>query len=146
MYKKRINEWQLFKNHKSAEKEEIVQHQEAQRQLGIDLGQPMIRGQRVNEHKIARHLRGKRKFDCLSSQPAVLDITIPADGTLTGLEDVRGGKRTRIQSTTPCRAISFSRIKDPAEYRNTENLLIQNRQWLLLEVREQPPARLGCLA
>jgi hypothetical protein len=61
MYKIRIRDWQLLKSQKPAEKEQIVQHLETQRKLGINLGQPLVRGQEVKVHKIARHLREKKK-------------------------------------------------------------------------------------
>jgi hypothetical protein len=61
MYKTRIRDWQLLKSQKAAEKEQVVQHLETQRKLGINLGQPLVRGQEVKVHKIARHLREKKK-------------------------------------------------------------------------------------
>jgi hypothetical protein len=138
MYKKRINDWQLFKNQKAAEKEQIVQHLEAHRKLGVDLGQPMIRGQEVKEHKITRHLRGKRKADGLHAEPAARDRDTPVSDPSTRIDDARREKRARIRRRTSCHAISFSRITDPAEYRNTENLLIQMDHYFCSKLENNP--------
>jgi hypothetical protein len=138
MYKKRINDWQLFKNQKAAEKEQIVQHLEVHRKLGVDLGQPMLRGREVKEHKIARYVRGKRKADYLTSKPSTRDREMPVSGPLTRLEDVRLVKRTRMQHKTSRHAISFSHLKDLTEYRNTKSLLVHIDQYFSSKLENNP--------
>jgi hypothetical protein len=66
MYKKRINDWQLRKNRKASEKEEISRIIEANRKLGVDLGEPMVNGRMVKMHLIERHRKEKRKAGSLS--------------------------------------------------------------------------------
>ena len=61
MYKKRINDWQLHKNRKASEKEEISRIMEANQKLGVDLGEPMVNGRMVKMHLIERHRKEKRK-------------------------------------------------------------------------------------
>jgi hypothetical protein len=61
MYKKRIKDWQLHKNRKALEKEEISRIMEANQKLGVDLGEPMVNGRIVKVHLIERHRREKRK-------------------------------------------------------------------------------------
>jgi hypothetical protein len=47
MYKKRINDWQLHKNCKASQKEEILRYIETNRKLGINLGEPMVNGRKA---------------------------------------------------------------------------------------------------
>lgn len=142
MYKTRIREWQLFKNQKAAEKEQIVQHLEAQKKLCIDLGQPLVRGQEIKEHKIARHLREKRKATCLASEPSPRDHE-SRDTQRTGVsaivESVCRGKRAKVQRTTFSQAVSFSCIKDPIEYQNTEKLLLNIDYYFSSKLEKNPP-------
>jgi hypothetical protein len=125
MYKTRFNEWQIFKNHKAVEKEEVARHLEVHRKLGVDLGQPMIRGQEVKAHRIARYLREKRKADSARSEPVASVQSEPVRTELTACEDGRPAKRARARRQLSACAISFSTIQDPGEYRDTENLLFQ---------------------
>ena len=138
MYKKRIHDWQLFKNQKAAEKEEIAQHLEALKKLGVDLGLPMIRGQEVKEHKIDRYVREKRKAACLPPEPPSSDQHGPAGGALTRRRDAHEGKRARVQRATSFHAISFSRIEDPTEYRNTQDLLTQIDHYFNSKLQNDP--------
>jgi hypothetical protein len=61
MYKKRINDWQLHKNCKASQKEEILRYIETNRTLGINLGEPMVNGRTIKMHLIQRHCKEKRK-------------------------------------------------------------------------------------
>jgi hypothetical protein len=132
MYKTRIRQWQLLKNQKAAEKEQIVQHLEAQKKLYIDLGQPHVRGREVKEHKIARHSKEKRKTACLASEPNARGQgkrDMQSTGALTRVENVRCGKRAKVQRTMPSQAISFCHIEDPIEYQHTKKLLLSIDQY-----------------
>jgi hypothetical protein len=113
MYKKRINDWQLQKNCKALEKEEILRCLETNRKLGVDLGQPMVNGRMVKLQVIERHRKEKRK--ARSPSPSVIDG--------------RSTKLARPGGPTCSASISFSRIDDPTDYRNTQNLLFQVDQY-----------------
>ena len=125
MYNKRISDWQLFKNQKASEKEQVARQLEAHKKLGVDLGAPMIRGRQIEEHKIARHLKEKRNINVKPPEWALLVQDEPLNLSSTTSEDTRPRKRARMQRSTSCHAISFSRVKDPTEYRNVENVLVQ---------------------
>jgi hypothetical protein len=113
MYKKRINDWQLHKNCKALEKEEILRCVETNRKLGVDLGEPMVNGRMVKLQVIERHRKEKRK--ARSPSPSVIDG--------------RSTKLARPGGPTCSASISFSRIDDPTDYRNTQNLLFQVDQY-----------------
>jgi tetratricopeptide (TPR) repeat protein len=115
MYKKRINDWQLHKNRKASEKEEISRIIEANQKLGVDLGEPMVNGRMVKMHLIERHRRENRKAR-LPSPTAALS----------------GGRSTKCaQRSGPMASISisFSRLGDPTDFRTFENLLFQVDQY-----------------
>ena len=61
MYKKRIDDWQLRKNCTASEKEEILRCVEMNRELGVDLGEPIVNGRTVKMHIIERHRKEKRR-------------------------------------------------------------------------------------
>lgn len=124
MYKKRINDWQLRKNCKALEKEEILRSIETNRELGVDLGEPIINGQTVKMHIIERHHREKRK------------VRSPGPS----MAGARSTKRICLQRAGFSASISFSRIEDPAEYRNFENLLFQIDQYYNAKLENDPHA------
>jgi hypothetical protein len=113
MYKKRINDWQLHKNCKASVKEEILRSVEANRELGVDLGEPIVNGRTVKMHIIERHRKEKRR------------ARSPGSVVTNGLST----KRACRQRAGFSASISFSRIEDPTDYRNCENLLFQIDQY-----------------
>jgi len=119
MYKKRIDDWQLRKNCKALEKEEILKCIETNRELGFDLGEPIINGRTVKMHIIERHQKEKRKVS---------------------MAGARSTKRACLQRAGFSASISFSRIEDPAEYRNFENLLFQIDQYYNAKLENDPHA------
>src|SRR5450432_1953060 len=113
MYKKRINDWELHKNCKASAKEEILRSIEANRELGVNLGEPIVNGRTVKMHIIERHRKEKRRARSPGS--------VVTDGLST--------KRACLQRAGFSASISFSRIEDPTDYRNCENLLFQIDQY-----------------
>src|SRR2546423_15473001 len=61
MYKKRINDWHLYKYCKASQKEEILKGIETNRELGPDLGEPIVNGRKVKMHIIERYRKEKRR-------------------------------------------------------------------------------------
>ena len=129
MYMSRIKAWPLFKNQEAAEKEQVARQIGGHKKLDVDLGAPMIRGREIKEHKIARYLTEKRKRNFLAPSSAPLEHDEPADTSYTTLEAARSRKRARKQRSISCHAIFFSRINDPTEYRNAENVLVHIDQY-----------------
>ena len=138
MYNSRIKTWQLFKNQKAVEKEQVSRHLEAHKKLGIDLGAPMIRSREIEEHKITRHLKQKRKRSLLPPDSTPLEQDKPLNASPTTSGDARSRKRARRQRSTSYHAISFSRINDPTEYRNAENVLVQIDQYFSSKLGADP--------
>ena len=124
MYKKRIDDWQLRKNCKALEKEEILKRIETNRELGVDLGEPIINGRTVKMHILERHQKEKRK------------VRSPGPS----MAGARSTKRACLQRAGFSASISFSRIEDPAEYRNFENLLFQIDQYYNAKLENDPHA------
>ena len=93
MYKDRIREWHLEKNIKAAEKEEIRQHE--QRNSGLQLGRPMLNGKPVPKQRLDRYDRDRRR-------------------------DRSDRKRIFKQAFESNLALSFERISDPNEYRESQ--------------------------
>jgi hypothetical protein len=124
MYKKRIDDWQLHKNCTASEKEEILRCIEMNRELSVDLGEPIMNGRTVKMHIIERYQKEKRKVK--SPRPS--------------MADTRSTKRACLQRTKVSTSISFSRIEDPAEYRNFENLLFQIDQYYNAKLENDPHA------
>jgi hypothetical protein len=122
MYRKRVNDWKLHKNHKALEKEEILRCVETNRRLGVDLGEPMVNGRMVKMHVIERHRKEKRKAG--SPSPSVADS--------------RPTKCARLRRSTYAGSISFSRIEDPTGYRNYQNLLFQVDQYYNSKLENEP--------
>ena len=149
MYKKRIKDWKLNKNCKASEKEEILRRVEANRELGVDLGDPMLNGRTVKMRVIERHRKEKRKARSPSPDVSLAlrdtlkrssDIKKFTDRTTVALSDGRSSKRARPQGRTCSALISFSRIKDPAEYRDSQNLLFQVDQYYKSKLEKDPHA------
>src|ERR1700722_7145531 len=116
MYKKRINDWQLHKNRKASEKEEISRIIEANQKLGVDLGEPMVNGRMVKMHLIERHRKEKRK--ARSPSPTVSlalrdvlkswsDLKKSSNRDTMALSG-RSTKRARQSGSTYSVSISFS--------------------------------------
>jgi hypothetical protein len=122
MYKKRIHDWQLHKNFKAWEKEEILRCVDKNGKLGLDLGMPMVNGRTVKMHIIERHRKEKRK--ARSRSPSVIDG--------------RSAKCARPRRPTCSASISFSRIEDPTDYRNYQNLLFQVDQYYNSKLENDP--------
>ena len=93
MYKSRIREWHLEKNIKAAEKEEIRQHE--QRNSGLQLGRPMLNGKPVPKQRLDRYDRDRRR-------------------------DRSDRKRIFKEAFESNLALSFERISDPNEYRESQ--------------------------
>lgn len=122
MYKKRINDWELHKNCKASAKEEILRSIEANRELGVNLGEPIVNGRTVKMHIIERHRKEKRRARSPGS--------VVTDGLST--------KRACLQRAGFSASISFSRIEDPTDYRNCENLLFQIDQYYNAKLENDP--------
>jgi hypothetical protein len=136
MYKKRISKWELHKNCKTAEKEAILRCMDTHEDLGIDLGQPMLNGKPVRMHVLHRHRKEKQKGDRLASEKDHVDQEVLSDSchsskrksfaTVNSVTDSSANaKRARMQRQASTISVSFSRIADPADYRNTQDLLVQ---------------------
>jgi hypothetical protein len=134
MYKKRINDWQLHKYRKASEKEEISRIIETNKRLGVDLGEPMVNGRTVKMHLIERHRKEKRKAS--SPSPSVSLLLRDVFKSWSDLKKfsncdtmaVSGGwstKRARQPGPMCSVSISFSRIGDPTDFQNFENILFQ---------------------
>lgn len=151
MYKKRITKWQLRKNCKTAEKEAILQCMDTQKTLGVDLGQPMLRGKPVRMHLIDRHRKEKRKADDLAPADDLLGHQISSDcyhaskrknlALVASVKDpsihIRRPRKARPPSTVQ---VSFSHITPPTEYRNTEDLLVQVEHYIAAKLDRDPNA------
>ena len=149
MYKKRIKDWKLGKNFKALEKEEILRLVEANKQSGIDLGDPMLNGRTVKMHVIERHRNEKRKV-----KPPSTNVNLPSisaakrfsdteklfDCCTMASSDARSAKRARLRGPTCSASITFSRIGDPSEYREFENLLFQIDQYFSSKLGHNPRA------
>jgi hypothetical protein len=146
MYKKRINDWQLHKNRKASEKEEISRIIEANQKLGVDLGEPMVNGRMVKMHLIERHRKEKRK--ARSPSPTVSlalrdvlkswsDLKKSSNRDTMALSG-RSTKRARRSGSTYSVSISFSRIEDPTDFRNFENILFQVDQYYSSKLGNDP--------
>src|SRR2546430_5198882 len=136
MYKKRISKWGLHKNCKAAEKEAILRCMDTQEDLNVDLGQPMLNGKPVRMHVLHRHRKEKRKGDCLASEKDHVDQEVLSDtchaskrkifAAVNSVTDSSANaKRTRIRRQASTILVSFSRVTDPADYRNAQDLLVQ---------------------
>src|SRR5436305_8891254 len=136
MYKKRISKWDLHKNCKTAKKEAILQCMDTHEDLGVDLGQPMLNGKPVRMHVLHRHRKEKRKGDRLASEKDNVDQEVLSDSchaskrksfaTVNSVADSSANaKRARMQRQASRISVSFSRVADPADYRNTQDLLVQ---------------------
>ena len=148
MFKKRIDEWQLHKNAKAAEKEAILRSMKQHEKLGVDLGQPMLKGKVLELHRLERYRKEKRKFDCLAPGD---DCSID-DGRECNLlftSDMKPNtanaarhvtKRSRKSCQTSLAHISFSRIDDPTQYRNAEYLLVQLDHYYSSKLANDPLA------
>ena len=154
MYKKRISKWQLQKNCKVAEKDAILQCIEIQRNLGVDLGQPMLNGKPVKMHVIHRYQKSKRKADCLASEEDHLGQGISSDSchaseqkSLAIVASVKdpsaNAKRARPPRQPSTILISSSRIADPTEYRNTQDLLVQLEHYIDAKLDGDPHASMN---
>ena len=150
MYKKRISDWKLHKNCKAPEKAEILRHVEIYRELGVDIGDPILNGRIVKMHVLERHRKEKRK--ARSPSP---DVSRPSSDIAKGFSDSGKGadgfavaddgddrltKRARSEGLTGTTSISFSRIDDPVDYRNCENLLCQVDQYYNSRLERDPNA------
>jgi hypothetical protein len=144
MYKKRINDWQLHKNRKASEKEEISRIIEANQKLGVDVGEPMVNGRMVKMHIIERHRKEKRKAgstvslalqDVLKSWS---DLRKFSNRDTMALSGGRSTKRSRRSGPTCSVSISFSRIEDPTDFRNFENILFQVEQYYSSKLGNDP--------
>lgn len=151
MYKKRISKWQLHKNCKAAEKEAVLQCIDTQKNLGVDLGQPLINGKPVEMHLIDRHRKGKRKTDCLASEDEQFNQEISTNSyqaserknvamANSGNDLSAKVKRTRVQRPLSTILVSFSRITDPTEYRNAQDLLMQLDHYIDAKLGQYPHA------
>jgi hypothetical protein len=122
MCKKRINDWKLHKNCKVSDKEEILRCVEKSREMGFDLGEPMVNGRAIKMHVIERHRKEKRRAK--HSSPSVIGNPCT--------------KSTPLKPPISSSSISFSRIEDPGEYRNYENLLFQVDQYYNAKLENGP--------
>jgi hypothetical protein len=149
MYKTRFAKWGWRKNLKKAEKEAISQCMDAHENLGVDLGQPMLNGRPVRIPLIDRQRKEKRKADCLACKGAYLgreasgntyQATKPNKFANEKAVDEHsaGTKRARTRRQASTILVSFSRIPDPTEYRNTEELLVQLEYYLDAKLDRDP--------
>lgn len=147
MYKKRINDWQLHKNRKASEKEEISRIMEANQKLGVDLGEPMVNGCMVKMHLIERHRKEKRKAGSPSPTVSLAlrdvlkswsDIKKVSNHDTMAPSDGRSAKRARRPGPTCSVSISFSRISDPTDFRHFENILLQVDQYYSSKLGNDP--------
>lgn len=124
MYKKRICDWQLHKNCKASEKKEILQCIETNRKLGADIGEPTVDGRTIKWHVLERYRKAKQRPSC----PSPNEIDSPS------------AKRICLGRPLCSASISFSRIKDPQDYRNYENLLFRVDQYYAGNLEKDPHA------
>lgn len=148
MFNKRIDEWQLHKNVKAAEKEAILRRMKQHEKLGVDLGQPMLKGKILEPHRLERYRKEKRKFDCLTpgddcsvDDGRECNLFLTSD---TRPNTVNAARRVTKRSRKSCQAslahISFSHIDDPTQYRNAEYLLVQLDHYYSSKLANDPLA------
>jgi hypothetical protein len=148
MFKKRIDEWQLHKNAKAAEKEAILRSMKQHEKLGVDLGQPMLKGKVLELHRLERYRKEKRKFDyltpgddCSINDGRECNLLLASNtkpNTVNAAHHVT--KRSRKSCQESLAHISFSRIDDPTQYRNAEYLLVQLDHYYTSKLANDPLA------
>ena len=148
MFKKRIDEWQLHKNAKAAEKEAILRSMKQHEKLGVDLGQPMLKGKVLELHRLERYRKEKRKFDYPTPRDDC-SIDDGREGNLLLTSDMKPNtvnatrhvtKRSRKSYQASLAHISFSRIDNPTQYRNAEYLLVQLDHYYSSKLANDPLA------
>jgi tetratricopeptide (TPR) repeat protein len=148
MFKKRIDEWQLHKNVKAAEKEAILRSMKQHEKLGVDLGQPMLKGKVLELHRLERYRKEKRKLDyltpgddCSIDDGRECNLLLTSDmepSTVNAARHVTKRSRKSCQSSSA--HISFSRIDNPTQYRNAEYLLVQLDHYCSSKLANDPLA------
>jgi tetratricopeptide (TPR) repeat protein len=148
MFKKRIDEWQLHKNVKAVEKEAILRSMKQHEKLGVDLGQPMLKGKVLELHRLERYRKEKRKFDyltpgddCSIDDGRECSLLFTSDTKLSMVNAARHAtKRFRNSCQSSLAHISFSRIDNPTQYRNAEYLLFQLDHYYSSKLANDPLA------
>ena len=148
MYKKRITKWQLFKNYKAAEKEQIVRSLEDNGHFDLEHHQLTIRGLPIKMHRIDRYRRERNQGSIagLDSTNLFEEESITRSDftenrrtqTLMRHLDARAEKRAQFRRRLINIADPKSHVSDLPEHQDTTKLLWQIEYYFSWKLGDNP--------
>ncbi len=147
MYKKRITRWQLFKNYKSSEKEQIARSLEVNGHSGLEQ-HLTVRGAPVKMHRIDRHRRERNQVVLYTPDDTSAfgqNLITSSDftktrrpNTLLRRQDTRSGKRAQIHHRVSIISGPAPGISDLPEHRDTNILLWHIENYFSWKLGDEP--------